>query len=55
MVADDLQRTTMAHLVDKHMVERANTVVLLGILWGSLAVCALGATVYDIGYWFGGW
>ena len=43
------------HLVDKHMVERANTVALLGIVWGALAVCALGATIYDIGYWIGSW
>jgi len=26
----------MAHLIDKHLVERANTALLLGILWGAL-------------------
>jgi hypothetical protein len=26
----------MAHLIDKHPVERANTALLLGILWGAL-------------------
>ena len=33
----------MTHLVDKNFVERANTVLLLGILWGGLAICVLGA------------
>jgi len=45
----------MAHLVDKEFVERANTVVLLGLLWGALAACALGALAYDIAYWVTGW
>ena len=27
----------MAHLIDKHLVERANTTLLLGILWAALA------------------
>ena len=36
----------MAHLVDKEIVERANTVLLLGILWTGLAVCVVGALVY---------
>ena len=25
----------MAHLIDKHLIERANTALLLGILWGA--------------------
>jgi hypothetical protein len=41
--------------VDKHFVERAHTVLLLGILWGALAVCVLGALSYDIAFWFGSW
>jgi hypothetical protein len=45
----------MAHLVDRHFVERANTVVLLSILWGGLAACALGALAYDISYWLDAW
>jgi hypothetical protein len=28
----------MAHLIDKSFVERANAVLLLGILWSALAV-----------------
>jgi hypothetical protein len=45
----------VAHLVDKRFVQRANTLLLLGILWSALAVCVLGALSYDIGYWFGAW
>jgi hypothetical protein len=45
----------MAHLVDKDFVQRANTVVLLGILWGALAACVVGALAYDIAYWLEGW
>ena len=41
----------MAHLVDKDLVQRANTAVLLSILWGALAACAIGAMIYDIAYW----
>jgi hypothetical protein len=42
----------MAHLVDKHFVERANRVLLLSILWGALAACVIGALAYDIVYLF---
>jgi hypothetical protein len=30
----------MTHLVDKEFVERANTLLLLGILWSGLAMIA---------------
>ena len=49
------RKHTMAHLVDRHFVERANTMLLLGILWGGLAVCVIGALAYDIAYWLEGW
>ena len=45
----------VAHLVDKRFVERANTMLLLGILWSGLAICVLGALSYDIARWFGAW
>ena len=48
------RKHTMAHLVDRHFVERANTMLLLGILWGGLAVCVIGALAYDIAYWLEG-
>ena len=38
----------MAHLVDKRIVQRANTALMLAILWGALAACVIGATLYDI-------
>jgi hypothetical protein len=44
----------VTHLVDKNVVERANTVLLLGILWGGLAICVLGAPAYDVVYWLDG-
>ena len=45
----------MGHLVDKRLVERANTMLLLGILWSALALCVLGALSYDIAHWFSAW
>ncbi len=45
----------MAHLVDKQFVQRANTVLLLSILWGALAACVIGALAYDIAHWLEGW
>ena len=44
----------MAHSIDKNLVERVNTALLLGILWAALATCVLGALAYDIAYWFDG-
>jgi hypothetical protein len=41
----------MAHLVDKQFVERAETVLLLGTLWGALAACVIASMIYDIAYW----
>jgi hypothetical protein len=41
----------MLHLVDRHVVQRANTMLLLGMVWAGLAACAIGAMLYDIAYW----
>ena len=41
----------VSHLVDKRVVERARTVLLLGILWSALALCVLGPLSYDIADW----
>jgi hypothetical protein len=43
-----------AHIADRSFVERATTVLLLGILWSGLAACILGALSYDIARWFEG-
>ena len=40
-----------SHFVDKKFIERVNTVLLLWILWGALALCVFGALSYDIVYW----
>jgi hypothetical protein len=45
----------MAHLVEKQTLQRANTAVMLTLVWGGLAVCALGAVVFDIGRAAGAW
>ena len=42
---------TVTYLVDKHVVQRANTILLLTMLWGGFAACALGAMIYDLTYW----
>jgi expansin (peptidoglycan-binding protein) len=39
----------------KTLLERANTVLLLGILWSALAVCVIGALSYDMANWFSAW
>ncbi len=43
----------MSHRVDIHTVQRANTVLLLSMVWAGLAACALGALAYDISHWLG--
>jgi hypothetical protein len=45
----------MAHLIDKNLVERPNTALLVALLWAALAICVVGALAYDIRYWFEGW
>jgi hypothetical protein len=45
----------MAHLVEKQTFFRANTALLLTMVWGGLAACAFGAVIYDIGRLFGAW
>jgi len=43
----------MAHLLDWHRLQRANTILMLGMLWGGLAACVLGALAYDLTLWLG--
>jgi hypothetical protein len=45
----------MAHLLDKQFLGRANTVLLLGVLWGGLAACAIAALAYDVAHWVATW
>ena len=39
----------MSHLVDKDSLARANSALLLTIVGGGLAACAVGAVIYDLG------
>jgi hypothetical protein len=39
----------MAHLIEKGTLLRANTALLLTLVWGGLAACAFGAVIYDVG------
>jgi hypothetical protein len=41
----------MAHLLDRHLIQRANEILLLGVLWTGLAACVLGALAYDVALW----
>jgi hypothetical protein len=43
----------MAHSVDREFVERAEGVLLLSLLGGALAACAIGAMVFEIAYLLG--
>jgi hypothetical protein len=45
----------MAHLLEKETLLRANSALLLALVGGGLAACAVGAVVYDIGRTFGAW
>jgi hypothetical protein len=39
------------HLATTERISRVNRAVLLGIIWGGFAICAVGAAVYDIALW----
>jgi hypothetical protein len=41
----------MAHLLDRHLIQRANEILLLGVLWTGLAACVLGALAHDVALW----
>jgi hypothetical protein len=45
----------MAHLVEKESIVRANTAMMLTLVWGGLAACALGAVIFDFGRIFAIW
>jgi len=47
-------RSIVSQFLDKTIVERTSTMLLLGILWSSLAICVLGALSYEIVAWFAG-
>jgi hypothetical protein len=50
----------MAHFadrlrVDKQKIERVESAMLLSMIVGGLALCVLGAAIYDIGRAFSVW
>lgn len=45
----------MAHLMEKETLLRANSVLMLALVGGGLAACAVGAVIYDIGRMVGAW
>jgi hypothetical protein len=45
----------MAHLVEKQFLLRANDTLAPGLVLGGMASCAIAASIYDIGAWFGAW
>jgi hypothetical protein len=47
----DVGRSHMVHFVDKHLLQRANTALLLTLVWGGVAGCAIAAMVYDVSNW----
>jgi hypothetical protein len=45
----------MAHFMEKETLLRANSALLLALVGGGLAACAVGAVIYDIGRMVGAW
>jgi hypothetical protein len=45
----------MTQFLDKHLFARANTALLLTLVWGGVAACAITAAVYDVSQWIAHW
>jgi hypothetical protein len=45
----------MARVVEKQLLMRANAALLRGMVVGGMIVCALAASLYDLGSWVGAW
>jgi hypothetical protein len=45
----------VTHRIERKTLLRANTAVMLTLVWGGLAVCAFGALIYDVGRWVDVW
>jgi hypothetical protein len=44
----------MVQFLEKHLLQRLNVVLLLTLVWGGLAACAIAASVYDVSRWLTG-
>jgi hypothetical protein len=45
----------MTYRLERQSILRANTALLLSFVGGGLAICAVGAIIYDIGRMMGVW
>jgi hypothetical protein len=45
----------MAHFMEKETLLRANSALLLALVGGGLAACAVGAVIFDVGRMVGVW
>ena len=45
----------MVHFFEKETLLRANSALLLALVGGGLAACAVGAIIYDVGRMLGAW
>lgn len=44
-----------AHFVDRQILARVNSAIMLGLVGSGLAACAFGAFVYNVGRLFSAW
>ena len=51
-MAQTLQKV---HFIDKQLLDRLNTVVVLALVGSGLAACVIGAFTYDVGRLFSAW
>jgi hypothetical protein len=49
------QTVQRGHFVDKQLLDRLNTVVVLVLVGSGLAACVIGAFTYDVGRWLSAW
>jgi len=49
------QTVQRAHFVDKQVLDRLNTVVVLFLVGSGLVACVAGAFTYDVGRWLSAW
>jgi hypothetical protein len=41
--------------IDRHLLARVNSAIMLGLVGSGLLACAIGAFVYDVGRLFSAW
>jgi len=49
------QSAQRAHFVDKQVLDRLNTVIVLVLVGSGLAACVIGAFTYDVGRLLSAW